>query len=298
MTLKQIEYFIKVCELKQISDCSKFFGISQSAMSIAIKNLETSLGGDLFDRRGKSLVINERGKAFLKSITPIYNRVLEIERNMQNENMFEIFIKSSKNIGNYLLPMAIADILENKDKNIKLNISLDNTETILDDVINNRCDIGLVEGNLGNSDVNVITITEDELIVVTGSKELASKNYNINSLKASNWVVREAGSGTRDVFFNSIGENPNLNILLELPTTESIKNYIKGRECLACLPYFAVKNDLGKDLFEVNIRGKKFKRKLYAIYSKDKNGSETFKRIIKSLVEKIKLNHKELTSQS
>ncbi|NLK67007.1 MAG: LysR family transcriptional regulator [Campylobacteraceae bacterium] len=296
MTLKQIEYFIKVCELKQISECSKFFGVSQSAMSIAIKNLETSLGGDLFDRRGKSLVINERGKAFLKSITPIYNRVMEIERNMLNENMFEIYITSSKNVGNYLLPVAIADMIENKDKNVHLNISFENTDTILDDVMNNRCDIGLVEGNLGNSDVNVIPIAEDELVIVTGNEELASKSYNASSIKDFNWIIREEGSGTRGIFFDNLGENPNLNIVLELPTTESIKNCIRGKNFVTVLPYFSVKNELGNGIYEVNVRGKKFKRNLYAIYSKDKEGSETFLNIINTLVEKIRASHKKLTA--
>ena len=295
MTLKQIEYFIKVCELKQISECSKFFGISQSAMSIAIKNLETSLNGELFDRRGKSLVINERGKAFLKSITPIYNRVLEIEKNMQNENMYDILLKSSKNIGTYLLPMAVAEVFENKDKNINLTVSFDNTETILDDVVNNRCDIGLVEGGLGNNDVNVVNITEDELIIVTGNKELASKSHNISSLKDHKWIMREEGSGTREIFFDNLGENPNLNIALELPTTEAIKNFVKGRDFITCLPYFSVKDELGKDLYEIKLRGKTFKRNLYAIYSKDKDGSETFLNIINSLVEKIRHNHDGLT---
>lgn len=298
MTLKQIEYFIKVCELKQISECSKFFGISQSAMSIAIKNLETSLGGDLFDRIGKSLVINERGKAFLKSITPIYNRVLEIRKNMLDGDMFDISIISSKNIGNYLLPKAIGEILQNKNDKSKvhLDIQIKNTEAILESIINNKCDIGLVEGNLGNNEVATISICEDELFVITGDKDLASKSYNMSSLKDYNWVMREVGSGTREVFFSTLKENPNLNIILELPSSEAIKNCIRNKPLFACLPYFAVYNELGNGLYKVNVRGKKFIRNLYAIYSKDKKNSETFMSVINEIVEKIKECHKKISS--
>ncbi|MCZ6156318.1 LysR substrate-binding domain-containing protein [Campylobacter ureolyticus] len=300
MTLKQIEYFIKVCELKQISECSKFFGISQSAMSIAIKNLENSLGGELFDRIGKSLVINERGKAFLKSITPIYNRVLEIRKNMLNGGMFDIAITSSKNIGSYLLPEAVSEILENKnDKSkIHLDIKIENTEAILQSILNNQCDIGLVEGSLKNSEVSTITICEDELFIVTGDKDLAQKSWNISSLKDYGWVMREVGSGTREVFFNNIKENPNLNIILELPTSEAIKNSIRNRPLFTCLPYFAIHNELGNGLYKVNMKGKKFIRNLYAIYSKDKKNSETFMNIINEIIENIRKFHKKISSQN
>lgn len=269
-------------------------------MSIAIKNLENSLGGELFDRIGKSLVINERGKAFLKSITPIYNRVLEIRKNMLNGGMFDIAITSSKNIGSYLLPEAVSEILENKnDKSkIHLDIKIENTEAILQSILNNQCDIGLIEGSLKNSEVSTITICEDELFVVTGDKDLAQKSWSINSLKDYGWVMREIGSGTREVFFNNIKENPNLNIILELPTSEAIKNSIRNRPLFTCLPYFAVHNELGNGLYKVNIKGKKFIRNLYAIYSKDKKNSETFMNIINEIIENIRKFHKKISQNS
>lgn len=294
MTLKQIEYFLKVCELKQISECSKFFGISQSAMSISIKNLENSLGGDLFDRRGKSLSINERGKAFYKSIKPIYNRVLEIERNMQNESMYELSLMSSQNVGTYLSPYILSGILEKNDK-INLSVSMGNTTQILDEVVNNKIDIGLIEGDLENSDVKSVLICKDEVIVVTGNKNLSDKTYSINDLTKEEWVMRESGSGTRDSFYANLPGDISLNTILELPTTEAIKRCLEDSNYFTCLPRFAVKNELGKSLFEVKVKGKKFLRNIYLVYSKDKDDSETFLNIISKIEKEIRQTHAKLT---
>lgn len=295
MTLKQIEYFLKVCELKQISECSKFFGISQSAMSIAIKNLENSLGGELFDRRGKSLTINERGKAFLKSIKPIYNRVLEIERNMQNESMYELSLMVSQNVGTYLAPYVLSDIL-NSTNNINLTILMGNTSQILDEVSNNKIDIGLIEGDLENSDVKSLLLCKDEIIVLTGDKNFADKVLSVNELTKQKWVMREAGSGTRSSFYASLPGDTSLQTVLELPTTESIKRCLENSSYFTCLPKFAVKNELNKTLFEVKVKGKKFNRNIYLVYSKDKQDSETFTNIISKIELCIRETHAKLTN--
>ncbi|CZE47060.1 LysR family transcriptional regulator [Campylobacter geochelonis] len=294
MTLKQIEYFLKVCELRQISECSKFFGISQSAMSIAIKNLEISLNGNLFDRRGKSLILNERGRAFLNSITPVYYKILEIEKNMRNSSMFDISIMSSQNVGNYLLPYILSDFT-NKDFNIDLDVKICNTERILEFIKKNKCDIGLIENNLRDNEVSSIKICNDELVVVTGDKRFQDREFSIAEIANLGWVVREKGSGTRDILFENLPKNLSLNVILELTSTESIKRCIKNKTLFTCMPKFALKGELDDGLYEVKIRGVKFLRDLSIVYAKDKDESETFSRVINILVEKIRMYHNNLT---
>ena len=64
------------------------------------------------------------------------------------------------------------------------------------------------------------------------------------------------------------------------------------------MPYFAVHNELGNGLYKVNIKGKKFIRNLYAIYSKDKKNSETFMNIINEIIENIRKFHKKISQNS
>ena len=66
MELGQIKYFILVARLQNMSKAAQTLGIAQPTLSRSITNLEKELGTQLFDRSGKKLTLNERGKKFLE----------------------------------------------------------------------------------------------------------------------------------------------------------------------------------------------------------------------------------------
>ncbi len=61
ITLRQLEIFIAVAETAQVTKASKKLFVTQSAVSMALAELENQLGGSLFDRHGRSLLLNARG---------------------------------------------------------------------------------------------------------------------------------------------------------------------------------------------------------------------------------------------
>lgn len=65
MDLNQIKYFILTAQLQNMSKAAQVLNIEQPSLSKSISNLEKELGTQLFDRSGKKLILNERGKAFL-----------------------------------------------------------------------------------------------------------------------------------------------------------------------------------------------------------------------------------------
>ena len=67
MELGQIKYFILVARLQNMSKAAQALGIAQPTLSRSITGLERELGTQLFDRSGKKLTLNERGKHFLES---------------------------------------------------------------------------------------------------------------------------------------------------------------------------------------------------------------------------------------
>ena len=68
MELGQIKYFILVARLQNMSKAAQALGIAQPTLSRSITGLERELGAQLFDRSGKKLTLNERGKHFLESV--------------------------------------------------------------------------------------------------------------------------------------------------------------------------------------------------------------------------------------
>ncbi len=58
----------------------------------------------------------------------------------------------------------------------------------------------------------------------------------IDTIQDEKWVLREKGSGTREVFLDYIKDKvDNINIFLELGHTESIKSLLLNHNCITCI---------------------------------------------------------------
>ena len=68
MNLLQLKYFQEVAKYQNITRTAEILHVSQPSLSTAIRHLEEELGIELFDRKGKSTVLNENGQNFLRDI--------------------------------------------------------------------------------------------------------------------------------------------------------------------------------------------------------------------------------------
>src|SRR5574344_1021079 len=105
MTLKELNFFYKLCENPQVTQVASELNISQSAISLAIKSLENSLNEQLFDRIGKKLILNEKGKYFKEKTLPSYLALMDASTIFQENKLAgNIKIAASKTISNYIMP--------------------------------------------------------------------------------------------------------------------------------------------------------------------------------------------------
>ena len=79
-TLRQLQYFISVAEEGTVSAAAQALSISQSAVTDAIKELETDLGVALFERHRRGLTITHRGHQFYRHATRILASVSDARR--------------------------------------------------------------------------------------------------------------------------------------------------------------------------------------------------------------------------
>ncbi|CAM4166025.1 LysR family transcriptional regulator [Campylobacter armoricus] len=282
MTFKQIKYFQALSKNLNLRACAKELNITQSALSLAIFELEKSLNTKLFDRNAKFLSLNEKGKVFLKQITPLILEFERIEKMMQNDENYELNIKVSQNIGTFLM----ANVLNHKNDKIKLELSLDNSKNIIKSVLEKEIDLGIIEGICKDKDLEKIKICNDELIVV--SRNEFKNECFIDELKNYQWLSREKGSGAKEVFLSALPKNVTLNLIYELNSTAMIKELVKKGNFLAVLPKFSVKEELeNKKLFQVRLKNFKISRELFIIYHKNKELNENFLNFCQFLLKQI-----------
>ncbi len=107
MELLQLKYFMKAAELNNISQAARELNIVQSAVSRSIGRLEEDLGVQLFDRKGKKIVLNENGSLAYKRCQKILNDVDDLYHEFENTKDKTSEIKLKIETASALLPDLI-----------------------------------------------------------------------------------------------------------------------------------------------------------------------------------------------
>jgi DNA-binding transcriptional LysR family regulator len=288
MTLKELNFFYKLSDNPQVTQVALELNISQSAISLAIKSLENKLEEQLFDRVGKKLILNERGRFFKEKTLPHYLAIIDSQKLFQKNKLAgNMKIASSKTISNYLMPDIYYDFLS-QHTDVKFDISTINSTKIIENILNSKIDIGLIEIDINNSNLVKQKLCNDELIIVT-SDENAPKEVFIDTINKK-WILRETGSGTREVFINTLGKYAqDISIFMELQDFEEIKTIlIDNKDTITAISKHAVKKELeNKQLFQIKLKNFEFKRELQIVYHKDKSKNLLFETFIEFLKSKF-----------
>lgn len=105
MTLKELHFFYSLCDNPQVTQVAQQLNISQSAISLAIKSLEEKLGESLFDRLGKKLILNERGRYFKEQTYKHYIAIKDAQTIFQTNKLAgRLKIAASKTVSNFIMP--------------------------------------------------------------------------------------------------------------------------------------------------------------------------------------------------
>lgn len=276
-TLKELDIFFKLCENSHISNLAKQINLTQSAISISLNSLEKKIGENLFDRVGKKLVLNERGRFFKNKAIKPYLELKNLKDSFSDDLLKgELKIASSKTFNSINLSSYIFDFISNHE--VSITKYSQNTKEIIDEVLDSTIDLGFIEKEFDDSNIIKERIASDSLIIVTSDETLSKKEYYIDQLYSKKWILREKGSGTREVFLSKLKYLDEFKITMEISNFEEIKDILlQHKDTLTCISKLAVKKELEKkQLFEIKTKNLKFDRELYMIYHKNKYKSKLF----------------------
>ena len=247
LTLRQLEVFAAIARGGTTRAAAGEISRSQSAASNALGELEGVLGVQLFDRVGKKLVINENGRALLPRAAGILDQALETEALFTAAHAAPLRLASSYTIGEYLLPPLIGKWKElHPHSHVRLQIA--NSRDVIDRVASFGADIGFIEGMQTHPELAVRRWRSDELTVVAApGHPLAGRKATSRQLQQATWVVREAGSGTREASDRWLIQNlSHVLVELELGSNEAIKRAVASGIGLGCLSRLAVRDAIAE----------------------------------------------------
>ena len=238
ITLKQLDVFSAVAREGSVTRAALWLNLTQSATSMALADLESQLGEKLFDRIGRRLQLNDLGARLLPLAQETVARAREIEDLAAGNSpgLARLRLCASLTVGNYLMPGLIADFMQQHPE-AEISLDVGNTRHVIESVRQFTCDVGFIEGFCHDPDIDVLPWISDELVIFTGSAHALASRAVVTpaDLAAEAWILREPGSGTREVFDNAVaGQLPGLQVRLELGHTEAIRRAVEAGMGIGC----------------------------------------------------------------
>jgi len=237
LTLRQWQVVVAVADAGTTTAAGKAIGLSQSAVSAALNELEHQLPDPLFDRVGRRLLLNAHGRALLDPARALLVAASTLERNAEARPL-QLRIAASTTIGNYLLPTRVA-ALQALQPQTRVDLHIGNSADVVEQVQRLEVDVGLIEGPCHASGLQVQPWQRDELVIVAAPS--APARMTTDALRSARWLLREPGSGTREAVEQ--GLLPHLHHFadsMQLGSTEAIKQAAAAGLGLACLSRHAV----------------------------------------------------------
>ncbi|WP_079496015.1 LysR family transcriptional regulator [Maledivibacter halophilus] len=264
INLELYRIFYITAKLGSISKAAKELFTSQPAVSQSIKLLEGKLGGQLFHRTPKGVVLTLEGEVLFKYIEQGYGLMQTAERKfleLKNLNLGKIRIAVCSAVCKYHL-MKYIEIYNLNYPNIKIYIQDKSSYEIVKGLESGEIDIGILNMHIEtNNSLNVIKRFKIQDCFVVGDKykEICEKQISLRNLvHAYPIILLEKGGNTRDYidkYFSSHG----LEVVpqIELSNMELMIEFAKRGLGVSCVIKDYMQKELDqKQLYEIFIKEK------------------------------------------
>lgn len=287
--------FYVVANNKNITKASEELNISQPAISKSIKNLEEQLGGQLFVRTKRGVVLTEEGEEFYKYIKQAIEFINNAENKFSDLINLEtgcIKIGISKTLTKeFLLPYLkeFNRLYPKIDIQIKTNVASE----LIYKLKNGLIDIVIL--NLNNIQYgNDIEITKckkinDCFVANKKYKKLINKEIELKDLNNYPLVLQSKGSNTREFLDDFTKKN---NVILkphiELSSYSLVLEFVKNGFGIGYATKEYVKKELeNKELYEIKIKEKIPSKYIAIALSKNHIPNFSTKKLIEIIKEKL-----------
>jgi DNA-binding transcriptional LysR family regulator len=285
MDFDQIETFLEVARLNSFSRAAERRFRTQPAISSQIRSLEEEVGDKLLDRSGGKVSVTASGKLFQKfaedmlaSRKAMLTGIAETERVPRGE----IVVGANEGTCLHILPEVFAEF-KKLYPDVGVNIKRADYAKILQSVIDNSVDFGIVSLPVTDTRLTVVLIHRDELVIIAPPKHALAKMKSASVAEAAKFplVVPKIGH-TRDALdklFYKRKLKPRYT--MELDSSELLKRFVAAGAGVGFIARSNVLEDVRANALAVlPISDAKIRRDLALVFHKDKTLSRAARAFI------------------
>lgn len=243
-SLKQLAVFEAIAVNGNVSSAAEKLSITQSAASMSLSQLEKLLGKQLFDRRGKRMVLSQWGLWLRPKAKKLLADAQQIEDGFYEQQLIsgELQLAASQTAAEHLIPELIS-IIDSNFPQIRINFSVANTEDVIKRLVNYDVQLGVIEGRCDDDRISHRIWCHDHLVIVAAAHHPYAKQNKVSipQLEQATWVLRGPGAGTRRVFDSAIeGKLKQIKVHREYDHVPILRTLVANHQYLSCLPYLDV----------------------------------------------------------
>lgn len=280
----RVKTFIELCRTKNYTKTAENLHMTQPAVTQHIKYLEEFYKCKLFNYNKKVLTITEQGKMLYKYLLTLSSD----ERKIQEEILEVGCLKRTLNfgatltIGEYAMP-RIVEGLSKRFPDININFKIRDTKELLEDLQNGKIEFALVEGYFEKTDYESYVFTKEKFVGICSAKNsLANQKCNFEDLLDKRLILREEGSGSRDIFEKILYDN-NLSIKnfknkYEIENINVIKELVKKDVGISFIYKKAVEKEIENEKISIiDIKNNDEEREFNFIFLKNSFHKKEYK---------------------
>lgn len=245
LNLHHLRLFTAVADEGGFTRAASALRISQPAISRAITELERDVGMPLLDRSGKTVRLTEAGRQLHERARELFGVESAAEQELRELRGLErgvLRVAASTTIATYVLPKLLGSFRAEHPA-VRIVVSSANTRSVARMLLEWRVDVALVEGPVVHDRIEPQPWMDDELVLIAHPTHAFAEagSAPLDQLADETFIVREPGSGTREVMRRALAEHGVLlRHTMRLGGTEAIKQGVAASLGLAFISRAAV----------------------------------------------------------
>ncbi|MBB3610065.1 hydrogen peroxide-inducible genes activator [Rhizobium sp. BK602] len=200
LTLKQLRYFEALARHGHFGRAADVCAISQPALSMQIKELEESLGTELFERGARQVRLTSFGEAFALRVRGILRSVDELEdlaRASQDRLVGRLRIGVIPTIAPYLLPAIIGNLTRMHD-GLDIHVRETLTSKLVQELAEGRLDAAIVALPVSEPALTEVALFSENFVLVRPSEDEGKPVPNREALREMRLLLLEEGHCFRE----------------------------------------------------------------------------------------------------
>ncbi len=297
---KQLRAYLSLARLGSFTGAARELGLSQSAISHAMKALELDIGCRLLDKVGKKVCLTQAGEQLLFHAEKIQREMISARQGLTSLGAWgqlKLRVAAPASMCQHVLPMVIREFRESFPRCV-LTVAEFGSFALQEQLRSRRVDLAIGLQPLDGSPVGFRALFEDELVFLTHPLHpwAQARRVDRTTIARQHYVMPHRASSIVTLAHDYFrAEGVSLPTAMEFSSTEAIKELLKVGLGVSILARWIARKELAEcSLVALPLGRRRLRRQWGILYWQDRqltSAEETFAGLCRSVTEQLRLEH-------